>query len=320
VRNEKRNTKSIAHFWEIGGHFLESGLLEIPITTLTMKNSVIVIVCDLSKPHNCIVSLLRSISSIREIITKRMNELQASNVNQVHELKEGIANQFKGHKDGNRIRPTDIPLVIIANKHDTIRSMSLAERKALIQGLRFVAHYFGASLLTVSSNDSNMREMFRGLMNMIGFNSTAKSSYETNFDKAVYITRGQDSYENILLQGIQENTADPGSKIKYRMIASESEMDQYLTQKGVTRDCWNKLTEHMAAIFGECDPLPTHSLSAKGDIDNGENDQNATGDENPFPEPEIDSQRAIRQTALERYIQEMERKQEMIAKLNASSK
>ncbi len=214
ARKTNNNIKSVAHFWEVGGNFLDSGLLEIPITAASLKNSTVAIVCDLSKPHNCIVSILRSISAVREVLSKRMSELQASNVNAVNEIKESVASQLKGHKDGNRLRPTDIPLVIIANKHDTLRSMSLAERKALMQALRFIAHYFGAILLSVSMNDSSMKEMFRGLMNAIGFGGNIKPVCETNFDKAIYITRGQDSYENILLHGFQESAADPSSKVK----------------------------------------------------------------------------------------------------------
>jgi len=219
ARKTTNNVKSVAHFWEVGGNFLESGFLEIPITTLSLKNSAIAIVCDLSKPHNCIVSVLRCISAVREILSKRMSELQANNVNQVNEIKDNIANQFKGHKDGNRVRPTDLPLIIIANKHDTIRSMSLAERKALFQGLRFIAHYFGAIFMSVSINDATTRECFRSLMNSLGFNAPIKPMYELNVDKLVCISRGQDSYENILIQGIQEmaNSAETGSKIKVSM-------------------------------------------------------------------------------------------------------
>ncbi len=38
---------------------------------------------------------------------------------------------------------------------------------------------------------------------------------------------------------------------------------------------------------------------------------------NPFPETDVDEMRAVRDVALTRYVQEMERKQEMMAKMNA---
>jgi hypothetical protein len=55
-------------------------------------------------------------------------------------------------------------------------------------------------------------------------------------------------------------------------------------------------------------------------MESGADQNDGNADENPFPEPEIDEERSVRNTALARYIQEMERKQEMIAKLNASAK
>jgi len=63
----------------------------------------------------------------------------------------------------------------------------------------------------------------------------------------------------------------------------------------------------MAAIFGEADPLPSYSLSTKGEqsggMESGDADNANPGDENPFPEPEIDQTRVERMLALQRYIQ-----------------
>lgn len=52
----------------------------------------------------------------------------------------------------------------------------------------------------------------------------------------------------------------------------------------------------MASVFGEPDPLPTAGES-KTDGEDGENNNN------PYPEAEIDEMRAVRDTALTRYIQ-----------------
>lgn len=95
-------------------------------------------------------------------------------------------------------------------------------------------------------------------------------------------------------------------------------MDQYITQKGVTRDCWNRLTDHFANMFGECDPLPSLSLNEQKEMESGDN-ENQEDANNPFPEVEVDDMRAVRDLALQRYIQDMERKQEMLAKMNAQS-
>jgi dynein light intermediate chain 2 len=208
ARKTVNNTKYVANLWEVGGDFLESKYLTIPLNKDNLKTSAIVICCDLSKPHNVIVSVLRSISAIREILKKAVADLQATNVVQLNQIKESITSAYKGHPDANRVKPLEVPLVIIGNKQDSMRAMPLAERRAVIQALRFIAHYFGGILLMVSVNDSNSKEFFRSLMNSLCFHSPMKPSNETNVDKVVYITRGMDSFQNILVGNLANETAD----------------------------------------------------------------------------------------------------------------
>lgn len=201
ARKTSNNTKYVANLWEVGGDFLEGSYLEIPLTkdTLGSQSCAIVLVVDLSKPQNAVVSVLRSIASIREVLKRKLAELQAIAVHQVNDLKEKTAQSYKGHPDSNKVKPLEIPLVIIANKQDLMKTMSVAERRAIIQSLRFIAHYFGAILMTVSANDVYMKESFRGLLNSLCFNAALKPCHETNLEKMIFITRGQDSFENILL-------------------------------------------------------------------------------------------------------------------------
>jgi dynein light intermediate chain 2 len=218
ARKTVNNTKYVANLWEVGGDFLEPKYLEIPITKQTLSSSTIVLTCDLSKPHNVVVSVLRSISAIREILKRRVSELQATNVLLLNELKGSVAAQFNGHVDANRVKPTEVPIVIVGNKFDAMRAMPMGERRLLIQTLRFIAHYFGAALLTVSSNDSVTKDIYRNVMNAVCFNAgNIKAASDINLDKFVYITRGQDSFEQILFSGIHVTpSADSSEASKVR--------------------------------------------------------------------------------------------------------
>ena len=208
ARKTVNNTKYVSNLWEVGGDFLESKYLEIPLTKDSLKSSAIVICCDLSKPHNVIVSVLRSLSAIREILKRTLADLQSTNVHALNEIKESISQTYKGHPDANKVKPLELPIVIIGNKYDTMRTMTIAERRAVLQALRFISHYFGAIFMTVSVNDSNNRELFRSLMNSLSFNVPLKASNEVNVDKYVYITRAQDTYESILLGNLANETAE----------------------------------------------------------------------------------------------------------------
>lgn len=167
-------TKSVANFWEIGGDIVEPRLIEIGITKENLSNASAVVVCDLSKPHNILSSLQRTIAAYKEIITKRAAELQATNVNQLTEIRNNVTAVYRTHVDTKRVRPTEVPLYIVANKFDTFKNLSSADRRSICIILRFVAHYYGATLLTVSTSDTASKENFRALMNSIAFGQPIK--------------------------------------------------------------------------------------------------------------------------------------------------
>jgi hypothetical protein len=77
----------------------------------------------------------------------------------------------------------------------------------------------------------------------------------------------------------------------------------------------------MANLFGESEPLPSLSLTQdQKEMESGhDNDHSHEDANNPFPEVEVDDMKAVRDLALQRYVQEMERRQETIAKMNKST-
>lgn len=304
ARKSANGIKQIAHIWEIGGDLIEPRLLEIPITKSNYPLVAAFIVCDLSKPQNVIVSVLRSLSALREVLTRRAAELQASNVTILNDLKERAAAPLRGHVDSSRLRPLDIPTTIIGNKADALRSLPTAERRSLLQALRFAAHFFGCSLLTVSANESSSRDTFRVFLSSIALPSGGSGRVLREVDESTLaISKGQDSFAAILI--VPDGSGDGRGRLDENAL---------LTSKGVTRDCWGRLTDIMAALFGEADPPPSITL---GSQEHEEEDGGAGegGNQNPFPEMEVDDTRAARDAQLTRYSAEQERKAEMLAKM-----
>lgn len=104
------------------------------------------------------------------------------------------------------------------------------------------------------------------------------------------------------------------------MVSGESEVGAFITDKGVKKDCWGRLTSHIAGIFGDADPIPSLSLvGEEKEMESGADDPIHKENPNPYPESEIDDMRRVRDTALQRYIQDMGRKQDMISKMNSRS-
>lgn len=61
------NAKCLAHIWELGGDIYEPGLLEVPLSQRCFASASIVVVVDLSKPHNVVSSTLKWVSVTREV-------------------------------------------------------------------------------------------------------------------------------------------------------------------------------------------------------------------------------------------------------------
>lgn len=282
--------RSVAHIWELGGDIYEPKLLEIPIKTLS--NLSVVIVCDLSKPQNAMSSLLRWIGLVRDVVNKRIGELKATNAPHAATVRDNAMKSFREHqRDGTRVRPCEVPLYIVANKFDSFKGLGSAERRQVYQCLRFVAHYNGATLVTASSADLSLKESFRSLCNTICFGSSLKSMCETSVEKPLAVTVGRDDFENIMLGNSSGSGGDS--------------LSQFITAQGVTRECWTRLSDLLKSFFGPADVGPEG-------IDGIEEGR----EENEFPEAEVDSMRAQRDVALAKYLQEAERKELMLSKMN----
>lgn len=235
ARRVKDGVKSVANIWEVGGD-VESKLVEIGVNNKLFTSSSVFIVVDLSKPQNVLSSLLRSISAVKEVVATRVADLQASNVNALNELRSRLSEVLKGHPDATKMRPIEVPIFIVANKFDAFKNLPSSDRRAIMQVLRFVAHYHCATLISVSASDSHMKDAFRALVGAVCFNGPTKVAYEANADKFVYISRGADNFQNILLGDGAQGAGQEGK----RLISQESDVDLYMKERGVTRDCFRR--------------------------------------------------------------------------------
>ena len=106
----------------------------MPLTVHNLSTTAVVIVCDLSKPQNVLISLLKWIKLIKNVVDMRLKELQSTNSAAAAAIRELAVIRTSEHdKDSKRISPCDIPLYIVANKYDCFKSQSSADRRCLMQ-------------------------------------------------------------------------------------------------------------------------------------------------------------------------------------------
>ena len=200
-RKSASTGKTVAHIWELGGEMSDPGFLQVPITLRTINDSSVVICCDLSRPQNIYSTLKYYYEHLKLIIRQDISDLQRlERDHQVTPLRQFASRPLSdgNHPDTQKVKLLEIPSHIILTKYDLFKNIPLTDRRLVYQTVRFFAHYYGASVLTYS-NDSNQKESFRGYFSSICFQMPLKSLYEMTPDKPLFVTHGNDTFENILL-------------------------------------------------------------------------------------------------------------------------
>ncbi|CAE7677041.1 dync2li1, partial [Symbiodinium microadriaticum] len=189
----------VAHIWELGGDIKEPGLLDVPISARNIKSLSIVICCDLSKPHNILMSLRQWIKLVREVISRKTAEHNSIHPESPFEMDEARLSLYTSHPDERIVSLSKVPVYVVATKYDIFKDLGSVERRAAAQVLRFVSHYYGASLLSTSAVDATLRENFKVFINAICFRTGVKQAVDTLHDRPLHITAGKDTFEGILL-------------------------------------------------------------------------------------------------------------------------
>jgi dynein light intermediate chain 2 len=191
--------KSVSQIWELGGEINNPGFLDVPLSARGICDSSVVICCDLSKPQNIFMALKRHFDLLKTVIRKRISEFQVNDqISQIAMLREYAARSLGDHPDANIIKMMEVPVFIIPTKFDLFKNIPLNDRRLIYQIIRFFAHYYGANILT-SSNDASQKEVLRGHLSSICFQTPLKAMCDTAAERPLLMSAGSDSFESILL-------------------------------------------------------------------------------------------------------------------------
>ena len=337
--------KTLAHIWELGGDIREPKLLEIPLALESLASTSVIITIDLSKPEDCFVSLERWIQLIRSHLTQRFNEFKAGDnklQSKAKAMKDATQNMYmskaviKGegpdekdleevvqHVDFSRVRISEVPILIVANKFDVFRSkQSASDRRTLIQTLRFLAHYHGASLVVTSCKDSagGNKDAFRACMNNLCFGVSMRPMCEVGSERPSIVTAGSDDFSSILRgKGTGKSAEEDG---KSQFASSDSDVDSYLTSTGVKDEAWSRFRSSLESYFGGPGSAAGAGVKASsagaGDKDgqggNQGEDENTGANNNEHPETDVDDARGQRDMILDQYVADAARRANLAAR------
>ncbi|XP_059841694.1 cytoplasmic dynein 2 light intermediate chain 1 [Hypanus sabinus] len=259
--------KDIAHFWELGGGTSLSDLAQIPITVNNIRSLSVVLVLDLSKPNELWSCMEKLLSVTKNHINKTINELAKKDSIKVNEIKQRTWKMLqKDHPDWELVDPFPLPLVIMGSKYDIFQNFESEKRKVICKTLRFVAHYYGASLLFFSNKSESTISKMRTILNNLAFGTDRSKTISVEYNKPLFVPAGMDSLSQI--------GSPPVAEVELSKISARNPID-----------LWKKVYERL---------FPCESTREFKEILDPAKDPQ-------YAEPEVDAMRTQKDQELEHY-------------------
>ncbi|XP_009866846.1 PREDICTED: cytoplasmic dynein 2 light intermediate chain 1, partial [Apaloderma vittatum] len=164
---------------------------------LSHRSFAVVLVLDLSKPHELWTTAEKLLQVTRNHVNKILTKVEKTNPEVATEIKQRMWNNLqRDHPDYELIDPFPIPMVIVGSKYDIFHEFDSEMRKIISKTLRFVSHYYGASLVFTSKSEALLLKA-RVLINHLAFGYDKSKSVSVDHNKPLFIPAGLDSLSQI---------------------------------------------------------------------------------------------------------------------------
>ncbi|KAI5108232.1 cytoplasmic dynein 2 light intermediate chain 1, partial [Silurus meridionalis] len=201
-RARAHNTlKDVANLWELGGGTSLSDLVQIPITPQNLSTLSVVLVLDLSKPNALWATMEKLLHAAQNQVEKAftINPKGAGESRPSKQLSQSrtLCILPKDHPDRELISPFPVPLLMIGSKFDIFQDFESEKRKVICKTMRFLAHYYGASLVFTSSKSETTMSKVKNFFNHLAFGTERGKYMSTDHSKPLLIPAGMDSLSQI---------------------------------------------------------------------------------------------------------------------------
>uniref|UniRef100_A0A3Q3ICD7 Cytoplasmic dynein 2 light intermediate chain 1 n=1 Tax=Monopterus albus TaxID=43700 RepID=A0A3Q3ICD7_MONAL len=279
--------KDVAHLWELGGGTSLSDLVQIPITPVSISTFLyaschstesflsfprslsVILILDLSKPNalwGTMEKLLQATQAQLEKVTAQRAEkpkAEAKCQMPVHSITHVLP---KDHPDRELIRPFPVPLLIIGSKYDTFQEFDSNKKKVISKALRFIAHYYAASLIFTSIKSESLMSKAKSFFSHLAFGLDRGKTVCYESAKPLIIPAGSDSFSQIGSPPIND-------------------VDMSSLHAKTPKDLWKKAYEHV---------FPQEVVQSLRDLKDPAKDSQ-------YSEPQIDAMRTQKDQELEQY-------------------
>ncbi|XP_076142363.1 cytoplasmic dynein 2 light intermediate chain 1 [Alosa pseudoharengus] len=192
--------KDIAHLWELGGGTSLSDLAQIPINAQNVRAFSVVLVLDLSKPNALWATQERLLQAARTQVERICSGPQQGSDSRSSKQPGPIGTPRvlpKDHPDRELINPFPVPLLLIGSKFDIFQDFDSEKRKVMCKSLRFLAHYYGGSLIFTSSRAEGAISKTKSFVSHLAFGTDRSKSMSTDPGKPLVVPAGTDSLSQI---------------------------------------------------------------------------------------------------------------------------
>ncbi|XP_076680679.1 cytoplasmic dynein 2 light intermediate chain 1 [Andrena cerasifolii] len=187
--------KNIVHVWEVG--CLTSSLVSAAMTGSSLTHSphhiTVLMILDLSQPEILWSTFDEALSVVRNAMKMSYDDvtIQELKLQRVKERKRPVERE---------VDQFPAKLYIVGGKYDQFKDLDLSVREIVGKTLRAIAHVLGAGLYYHSSKDKTLLRRTKELLSHCGFGAQLSDGKCTDFEKALAIPAGSDSFSSIDLQ------------------------------------------------------------------------------------------------------------------------
>ncbi|XP_036979442.1 cytoplasmic dynein 2 light intermediate chain 1 [Acanthopagrus latus] len=263
--------KDIAHLWELGGGTSLSDLVQIPISPASIKSLSVILILDLSKPNalwETMEKLLQAAQAQLEKVLSKAQQAQRTKPGAKHPTAvQSTARVLpKDYPDRELISPFPVPLLIIGSKYDIFQEFDSDKKKVVSKTLRFVAHYYAASLIFTSIKSESLMSKTKSFFSHLAFGLDRGKTVSCDSTKPLIIPAGSDSFSQI------------GSP-------PTTDMDITSLHAKNPKDLWKKVYDRI---------FPQENTSEQRELKDPAKDPQ-------YSEPQIDAMRAQKDQELDQY-------------------
>eukprot|EP00064_Thunnus_orientalis_P004466 superscaffoldBa00000406_g4478 len=271
LMGSKAGPKDIAHLWELGGGTSLSDLVQIPITPVSIRALSVILILDLSKPNalwGTMEKLLQAAQAQVEKVFSQAQRAEKAKAGAKHQTSVHSAAHVlpKDYPDRELISPFPVSLLIIGSKYDIFQELDSDKRKVVSKTLRFVAHYYAASLIFTSIKSESLMSKTKSFFSHLAFGLDRGKTVSSDSTKPLIIPAGSDSFSQI--------GSPPTTDVDITSLHAKN-----------PKDLWKKVYERV---------FPPESTSEQRELKDPAKDPQ-------YSEPQIDAMRTQKDQELEQY-------------------